>query len=35
MDAIDEMCMIIKDHIEEETKIQDELRIKFMDFTVD
>lgn len=35
MDAIDEMCNVIKEHIEEETKIQDELRIKFMDFTVD
>jgi len=35
MDAIEEMCIVIKDSIEEETKIQDELRIKFMDFTVD
>ena len=35
MDAIDEMCMVIKDSIEEETKIQSELRINFMDFTVD
>lgn len=35
MDAIEEMCMVIKDSIEEETKIQSELRIKFMDFTVD
>jgi len=35
MDAIEEMCVIIKEHIEDETKIQDELRIKFMDFTVD
>lgn len=35
MDAIDEMCIVIKDSIEEETKIQSELRINFMDFTVD
>ena len=35
MDAIEEMCMVIKDSIENETKIQSELRIKFMDFTVD
>lgn len=35
MDAIEEMCMIIKDSIEEENKIQSELRINFMDFTVD
>ena len=35
MDAIEEMCIVIKDSIEEEKKIQDELRIKFMDFTVD
>jgi len=35
MDAIEEMSMIIKDAIEEETKIQSELRIEFMDFTVD
>ena len=35
MDAIEEMTMVIKDSIEEETKIQSELRIKFMDFTVD
>lgn len=35
MDAIEEMCMVIKDSIEDETKIQSELRIKFMDFTVD
>ena len=27
--------MVIKDSIEEETKIQSELRINFMDFTVD
>lgn len=35
MDAIEEMCVVIKDSIEEEAKIQSELRIKFMDFTVD
>mmetsp|Transcript_6313 Transcript_6313/g.8432 ORF Transcript_6313/g.8432 Transcript_6313/m.8432 type:complete len:167 (+) Transcript_6313:2140-2640(+) len=35
MDAVEEMCMVIKDSIEEETKIQSELRINFMDFTVD
>jgi len=35
MDAIEEMTMVIKDSIEEETKIQSELRINFMDFTVD
>lgn len=35
MDAIDEMCVIIKRAIEDESKIQNELRIKFMDFTVD
>lgn len=35
MDAIEEMCMVIKDSIENETKMQSELRIKFMDFTVD
>jgi len=35
MDAIEEMCIVIKDAIEEESKIQDELRINFMDFTVD
>lgn len=35
MDAIEEMCMVIKDSIEEEKKIHSELRIKFMDFTVD
>ncbi len=34
-DANDEMCSILKRAIEEETKIQDELRIKFMDFFVD
>lgn len=35
MDTIDEMCAVIKKAIEEETKIQHELRIQFMDFTVD
>ena len=35
MDAIEEMTMVIKDSIEEESKIQSELRICFMDFTVD
>ena len=34
-DAVDEMCIVIKRSIEEEKKIQDELRIKFMDFFVD
>jgi hypothetical protein len=34
-DAVDEMSIVIKRAIEEETKIQDELRIKFMDFCVD
>jgi hypothetical protein len=35
MDAVEEMSVIIKKAIEEEVKIQHELRIKFMDFTVD
>ena len=35
MDTIEEMCSVIKRAIEEESKIQHELRIKFMDFTVD
>jgi hypothetical protein len=35
MDAIEEMCAVIKEAIEAESKIQSELRIKFMDFTVD
>ena len=35
MDAIEEMCMIVKQNIEEETKIQEELRISFMDFSID
>lgn len=35
MDTIDEMCTVVKKAIEEESKIQHELRIKFMDFTVD
>jgi hypothetical protein len=34
-DAVDEMSIVIKRAIEEETKIQDELRIKYMDFCVD
>ena len=34
MDAIEEMTMVIKDSIEEESKIQSELTINFMDFTV-
>ncbi len=35
MDAIEEMSAVIKTAIEDETKIQSELRIRFMDFTVD
>jgi len=35
MDSIDEMSIVFKDAIESETKIQDELCIQFMDFTVD
>jgi len=35
MDTIDEMCSVVKRAIEDETKIQLELRIDFMDFTVD
>jgi hypothetical protein len=35
MDTIEEMCTIIKKAIEDEAKIQHELRIIFMDFTVD
>ena len=34
-DAVDEMCVVLKQAIEEETKIQEELRLKFMDFCVD
>lgn len=34
MDTIDEMCCIVKKAIEQEAKIQHELRIKFMDFSV-
>lgn len=34
-DAVDEMSKVVKAAIEEETKLQDELRIKFMDFCVD
>jgi|TARA_B110000285_G_scaffold218019_1_gene267022 hypothetical protein len=33
--AIDEICDVIKEAIEDQSKIQDELRIKFMDFFVD
>lgn len=35
MDTIEEMCAVVKKAIEEESKIQHELRIKFMDFSVD
>lgn len=35
MDAIDQMSTLIKEHIESEQKIKAELRVKFMDFTVD
>jgi hypothetical protein len=35
MEAIEQMCMLIKEHIESEKKIKSELRMKFMDFTVD
>ncbi len=35
MSTIDEMCAVIKSAIEEEAKVQNELRIKFMDFSVD
>jgi len=34
-DAIEEVCDVVKEAIEEQGKIQDELRIKFMDFFVD
>lgn len=34
-DAIEEMSIVVKTAIEEEKKIQDELRVKFMDFCVD
>lgn len=34
MDSIEEMCMVIKEAVEDESKIQDELCIQFMDFTV-
>ena len=34
-DAVEEMCIVTKRAIEEEKKIQDELRVKFMDFCVD
>jgi len=35
MDSIEELCIVVKDAIETEAKIQDELCIQFMDFTVD
>ena len=35
MDAIEEMLTVIKHAIEEEKKLQHELRITFMDFVVD
>lgn len=35
MDSIEEMCTVVKNAIETEAKIQDELCIQFMDFTVD
>lgn len=35
MDTIEEMCVVIKRAIEEEKKIQNELRIEQMNFTVD
>lgn len=35
MEAIEQMCILIKQHIESEEKIKAELRMKFMDFTVD
>ena len=35
MEAIDQMSIVIKNHIESEQKIKSELRIDFMDFTVD
>jgi hypothetical protein len=34
-DAIDEVCDVVKQAIEDQTKIQDELRVNFMDFFVD
>lgn len=34
-DAIEEVCDVVKEAIESQAKIQDELRIKFMDFVVD
>jgi len=35
MDAVEEIIVVVKKAIEEEAKIQSELRINFMDFTVD
>lgn len=34
-DAVDEVCDVVKEAIEDQGKIQDELRVKFMDFVVD
>jgi hypothetical protein len=34
-EASDELASVLKDGIEGEKKVQDELRIKFMDFCVD
>ena len=33
--AVDEMVEIVKEAIEDETRIEDELRLKFMDFSID
>lgn len=34
-DAIEEVCDVVKQAIEDQIKVQDELRIRFMDFFVD
>lgn len=34
LDAVEKMCMVIKTAIEDQTKIQDQLLVKFMDFTI-
>lgn len=34
MDAVEKMCMVVKTAIEDQTKIQDQLLVKFMDFTI-
>lgn len=34
-DAIEEVCDVIKQAIEDQVKVQDELRLRFMDFFVD